>query len=83
LLIERLEHEGGRHLILVRYRPNHNIFIEWVYNRADIDGAAVVWARDMGVEKNRELLDYYRDRKVWLFEPDVDPWKLAPMVSGL
>jgi hypothetical protein len=83
LLIEQLEHEGGRHLILVRYRPNHNIFIEWVYNRADIDGAAVVWARDMGVEKNRELLDYYRDRKVWLFEPDVDPWKLAPMVSGL
>jgi hypothetical protein len=69
-------------LILVRYSPTHYIHAEWVYNRADIDGAAVVWARDMGMEKNRELLDYYRDRKAWLLEPDVDPVKLAPIVSG-
>jgi hypothetical protein len=83
LLVEQLQHQGGRHLILVRYRPTHNIFAEWVYNGADIDGAAVVWALDMGMEKNQELLDYYRDRKAWLLEPDVDPVKLAPIVSGL
>ena len=70
-------------MILVRYRPTHNIFAEWVYNGADIDGAAVVWALDMGMEKNQELLDYYRDRKAWLLEPDVDPVKLAHIVSGL
>jgi hypothetical protein len=83
LLVEQLQHQGGRHLILVRYSPTHYIHSEWVYNAADIDGAAVVWARDMGVEKNRELLDYYRDRKAWLLEPDVDPVKLVPIVSGL
>jgi hypothetical protein len=82
LLVEQLRHQGGRHLILVRYSSRHYIHAEWVYNGADIDGAAVVWARDLGMAKNRELLDYYPDRKAWLLEPDVDPLKLAPIASG-
>ncbi len=35
---------------------------EWVYNDPDIDHAKVVWASDMGPEKNRELLNYFRGR---------------------
>ena len=69
-LIANLQRQGGRHLIVVRYTPTHFIHAEWVYNDADIDGSPVVWARDMGEEKNRELLDYYKDRQVWLLEPD-------------
>ena len=72
-LIANLEHQGGRHLIVVRYTPAHSPHEEWVYNDADIDGSPVVWARDMGEEKNRELLDYFKDRQVWLLEPDIDP----------
>jgi hypothetical protein len=72
-ITERLEREGGRHLVIVRYGPNHNIHEEWVYNRADIDGSPVVWARDMGPEKNRELLDYFKGRQIWLLEPDTSP----------
>jgi hypothetical protein len=72
-LIANLEHQGGRHLIVVRYTPAHSVHEEWVYNDADIDGSPVVWARDMGEEKNRELLDYYKGRQVWLLEPDIDP----------
>jgi hypothetical protein len=53
---------------------------EWVYNHADIDGSAVIWARDMGDARNRELLDYYRDRKVWLLEPDRPAPALDPYV---
>jgi hypothetical protein len=68
--IRRLESEGGRHLVVVRYGPNHDVHEEWVYNDADIDGSSVIWARDMGDARNRELLDYYRDRHVWLLEPD-------------
>jgi hypothetical protein len=73
LLVDRLRRQGGRHLVIVRYRTDHDIHQDWVYNRADIDGSDIVWARDMGGEKNRELLDYYPDRKVWLLDPDVDP----------
>lgn len=83
-VIHRLEGEGGRgvsHLVLVRYAPDHNVLEEWVYNRADIDGSEIVWARDMGDAANRELLDYYRARKVWLLEadaPDPEPSPYAP-----
>lgn len=69
----KLEHEPGRHLVLVRYRPDHNPLDEWVYNEASIDAAAVVWAREMDAAHNRELLDYFKDRSVWLVEPDATP----------
>lgn len=72
-LIDNLERQGGRHLIIVRYTPAHSPHDEWVFNDADIDGSPVVWARDMGEEKNRELLDYFKNRTVWLLEPDIDP----------
>jgi hypothetical protein len=77
-LIANLQRQGGRHLIVVRYTPTHYVHAEWVYNDADIDGSPVVWARDMGEEKNRELLDYYKDRQVWLLEPDNSPIALKP-----
>jgi hypothetical protein len=78
LLIQKLHLQNGRHLVIVRYGPNHSIHHEWVYNRADIDASEIVWAQDMGAEKNRELLDYYRSRKVWLLEPDRDPLAVTP-----
>jgi hypothetical protein len=81
-VIHRLESEGGRHLTMVRYAPDHNVLEEWVYNHADIDGSAIVWARDMGDAANRELLDYYharkQGRKVWLLEADAPDPKPVP-----
>jgi hypothetical protein len=69
-VIHRLESQGGRHLVIVRYGPDHDTLDDWGFNRADIDGSPIVWARDMGEAANRELLDYYKDRQVWLLEPD-------------
>jgi hypothetical protein len=73
-VIHRLENAGGHHLVIVRYASGHNVLEEWVYNHADLDGSAIVWARDMGEAANRELLDYYRvrapERRVWLLEAD-------------
>jgi hypothetical protein len=77
-ILTQLQNESGRHLILVRYRPTHQILEEWVFNGADIDGSKVVWARDMAPEKNQELIDYYKDRRVWLLEADDKPPKLSP-----
>jgi len=69
-VLATLRHEPGRHLVLVRYSPDHSAHDEVVYNRADIDRSDVIWARDMGAAANRELLNYYRDRKIWLLEPE-------------
>jgi hypothetical protein len=74
--------QGGRHLLVVRYSAHHADNDEVVYNSADIDASQIVWARDMGEAKNRELIDYYRgSRKIWLYQPDIDPAKLIPYES--
>ena len=68
-VIEQLNRYPGYHLVFVRigvtYGVQHDVDHEWVYNAADIDSAKVVWARDMGDGQNEELLDYFRDRRVW------------------
>lgn len=77
-VVEELTRMGGRHLIFVRYTPWHDFHQEVVYNRADIDAAPIVWARDMGRFYNEELIRYYPDRKVWVFEPDFRPPRIFP-----
>lgn len=69
---QTIEDLPGKHLVVVRYGPppGHLVHNEWVYNGADIDGARVVWARDMGDDGNRELIAYFlaQGRKIWLME---------------
>ncbi len=74
----RLEGLPGGQLAIVRYVPEHNPQDEWVYNGADIDGSKVVWAREMDASNNLELLHYYRNRRVWLVEPDAIPARVTP-----
>ncbi len=76
--LRSLEATPGKQLVLVRYGNGHIPDDECVYNAADIDASKVVWARDMGEQENRELLNYYSDRRVSLFEPDESPPKLSP-----
>lgn len=73
-----LERLPGRQLVIVRYTHNHDIFDEWVYNEADIDGAKVVWARDMGPARNAQLINYFQERQVFLLEADENPVRLLP-----
>jgi hypothetical protein len=81
--VERhLEEIPGRHAVLVRYSPQHALGSEWVYNRADIDGARLVWGRAMNEEADRCFLEYYRDRHVWLVDADTNPVELTPLDAG-
>ena len=68
----------GKLLVFVRYWPQHIFQDEWVYNEADIDGARIVWARDLGAAENQKLQRYYPDRTVWLLEPDARTPALSP-----
>jgi hypothetical protein len=68
-IIQDLERSGGQHLVIVRYNAVHDPTHEWVYNRADIERASVIWAQDMG-QQNQELIDYFKQRHAWLLETD-------------
>jgi hypothetical protein len=72
-VVQRLDALPGQHVVLVRYAPDFDLDREWVYNKSDIDASKIVWARDLGAEKNRELLDYYRGRQFWVVEADGEP----------
>lgn len=80
-ILNRLEHTPGDHVVIVRYKPDHDFILdEWVFNNADINGSKVIWARDMGPQ-NAELVRYFRGRHAWLVEPDYDPPRLTSYVE--
>jgi MFS family permease len=73
-ILEKLDSHPGQQLVLVRYRPDHDVLSEeWVDNGADFNHSKVIWARDMGLEQNLELLQYYPQRTTWLVCPDETP----------
>jgi hypothetical protein len=62
---------GERDVVFVRYSPTHNVDGEWVFNKADIDAAPVIWARDLGQEQNDRVIAYYgKSRRYLLVEAD-------------
>jgi len=81
--IERqLERSGVANLILVRYTHNDRKDREWVYNKADIDRAAVVWAHAIDAEHDRELVKYFHDRRVWTLDANQPTPKLVPYIPS-
>jgi len=77
-ILRHLERLPGGQLVIVRYSASHDPNAEWVYNEADIEAAKVIWARDMGKEDNRELLEYFRGRNAWVVEGDGPVFQAVP-----
>jgi len=75
----RLESTPGEHLVLVRYPAKFNIFDEWVYNAADIDRSRIIWARSLDPTSDRELLNYYKNRRFWTVDFAKDPYELVAL----
>ena len=76
-LLAQLSSVPGPQLVLVHDGPNYDTLFDWVYNAADIDHSKVIWARDMGPEQNKELIQFYRHRRLWLLETGEIPPKLS------
>ncbi|MBS1839307.1 MAG: hypothetical protein JSS69_05830 [Acidobacteria bacterium] len=71
LVLQKLQAEPGKHLVMVRYNEDDlSVHDEWVYNSADIDSSKIVWARELDKAQNEKLLQYFKDRKVWLATTD-------------
>jgi hypothetical protein len=77
-IASELDRLPGKHLVLVRYSSTHEAGDEWVYNLSDIDGSRTIWAREMNPDQDADLMRYYRDRDVWLVQPDVPHGMLTP-----
>jgi len=75
---QNLVSRPGRDLVIVRYKPDHNWYHEWVYNHAEIDASKIVWAREMDAANNARLFEYFKGRNVWLLEADMKPPRLTP-----
>jgi len=73
-----LEKQPKPQLVVVRYWQNHNVSSEWVYNHPDIMNSHVIWARDLGAEHNKLLLNLMPDRTIWLIEADRRQPQLIP-----
>jgi hypothetical protein len=65
-LIQQIREQNRKVLVIVRPSPDSYTHNEFVYNDPDIDASPVVWARDMGGERNERLIAYFRGREVWL-----------------
>jgi hypothetical protein len=72
----KLESIPGKHLVFVKYSPNHCFCEEWVFNSADIYRQKVVYVRPYTPASDEGLTRYLGDRDVWLVEPDARPYRL-------
>lgn len=81
-LINTLKKRPQKDLIFVKYSPEHDPHFEWVYNRADIDNAEVVWAHILTNEENQKLIEHFADHQIWWIDADAKQLKLRP-VKGL
>jgi hypothetical protein len=77
-VISQLDKDGSQNLVLVKYSADHNPGEEWVHNMANIDGEQIIWARYLDTATNTALVASYRNRKVWVLEPDNTPYHLTP-----
>ena len=87
-IAEKLDQMPGKQLVIVHYSDKHWTPDEWIYNEPDIDASKVVWAADVGSNANAELLRYYKDRRVWLVQPDrpeamLTPYSMQPAPAQL
>ena len=69
-LIAQLDVAPGKQLVLVRYSPEHNPYMDFVVNGAEFEQERILWARAMGADADRSVVDYFHDRRIWILDGD-------------
>jgi hypothetical protein len=72
-ITRELERVPGRHLVFVKTKTDEMNLLQWIYNSADIDASRIVWARDLGPDRDAALAAYFHGRQVWLVDPNSEP----------
>jgi hypothetical protein len=68
MVLNKLEAEAGKHLVLLKYGPRHPSMSEWVENPAQLDQAKVLFAHWTDSAQAEVLHRHFPDRTVWLLE---------------
>ena len=80
-LIAQLDAAPGKQLVLVRYSAEHNPYMDFVVNGADFDQERILWARAMGADADRSVMDYFHDRRIWSLDGDATDPQLKCQVN--
>lgn len=70
--------QSGKHLIFVRYTPDHLLHDEWVYNQANIEDSRIIWARSFDKASDALVAQHYAGRSVWILTVGKDDLQLVP-----
>ncbi|MDA0658997.1 MAG: hypothetical protein O3C60_09135 [Planctomycetota bacterium] len=69
-MLSQLQQDSRPSIVFVKYNPEHNAEVEWIYNGADLATSKVLWAHDRGPELNAKVSKCYPGRQAWLLQPD-------------
>jgi hypothetical protein len=68
--VATLERIPGKHLVFVHYNPQHPYIDEWVFNKAEIPGAQIVFSRVIDPEADSALISAMKGYDVWIADVD-------------
>jgi hypothetical protein len=72
-----LNQNSKKDLVFIRYNDSSGKSTHsWNYNNPNLEQNDVIWARDMGSEKNHQLMEYYNDRNIYFLIGDKFPYVL-------
>jgi hypothetical protein len=80
-IMAELLQSPGKDLVFLRYRHGadaesqrlsrgDNQQTVWCHNSPDVDQSEIVWALELNSPSDQKLVKYFRDRRVWIAEPD-------------
>ena len=75
--------QGGRHIVFVRSHRGMETPAVWFYNGPAVESSPIIWAQEIDSPTDREFLNYYRLRRVWVVDADAPVPRLTPYSAAV